>query len=309
MVNGSWAEPDQHLSGNRGKQRSRCRRQIDTLLSGPGLAFNPLTLTGHPDPCGAGTDALPISLVGQACFARPLLRPARHAERGANIITCPFAANTTPGISTEHFHALDPACRACSDALMLQRLYDWTISKAEHPNALWVLALVSFVESSVFPIPPDVLMIPMILARPNRAWLIALVALVASVLGGLLGYAIGALAFETIGQPILASLGKADAMAEFSTRFNDVGFLAVLTAGVTPFPYKVITIMSGWTAMPLGTFIATSILARGLRFFIVAGLLWKFGAPIRDFIEKRLGLMFVLFVLLLVGGFAVVKLL
>ncbi|WP_294621049.1 YqaA family protein [uncultured Roseovarius sp.] len=190
---------------------------------------------------------------------------------------------------------------------MLRRLYDWTIAMSDHPRALWVLAAVSFVESSVFPIPPDVLMIPMILARPSRAWLIALVALVSSVLGGLLGYAIGALAYEQIGQPILEALGKGDAMAEFSTRFNDFGFWAVLTAGVTPFPYKVITIMSGWTAMPLGTFIATSILARGLRFFIVAALLWKFGAPIRDFIERRLGLMAILFVALLFGGFYLVR--
>ncbi|MDC1481316.1 DedA family protein [Ascidiaceihabitans sp.] len=190
---------------------------------------------------------------------------------------------------------------------MLKRLYAWTISMAEHPNALWVLALVAFVESSFFPIPPDVIMIPMILAQPRRAWLIASIALAASVLGGLLGYAIGALAFETIGEPILASLGKADSMAEFSTRFNDMGFWAVLTAGVTPFPYKVITIMSGWTGMPLVTFIMTSILARALRFFVVAALLRTFGAPIRDFIERRLGLMFTLFVVILVAGFAAVK--
>ena len=128
---------------------------------------------------------------------------------------------------------------------MLQGLYNWTMRLADHPRALWALALVSFAESSFFPIPPDVLMIPMILARPSRAWLIALVALVSSVLGGLLGYAIGAFAFDTIGQPILAALGKADAMAEFNARFNDIGFWAVLGAGVTPFPFKVITIMSG----------------------------------------------------------------
>ncbi|MGB3247220.1 MAG: YqaA family protein [Sulfitobacter sp.] len=192
---------------------------------------------------------------------------------------------------------------------MIRRLYNSTLAMAEHPHALWVLALVAFVESSVFPIPPDVLMIPMILARPSRAWLIAGVAMLASVLGGLLGYAIGALAFEQIGQPILQSLGKAHAMDEFSTRFNDMGFWAVLMAGVTPFPYKVITIMSGWTGMPLVTFVATSILARGLRFFVVAALLWKFGAPIRDFVERRLGLMFVLFFACLVGGFLVLKVL
>lgn len=192
---------------------------------------------------------------------------------------------------------------------MIRRLYDWTIAMAEHPRALWVLAAIAFIESSVFPIPPDVLMIPMILARPSRAWLIAGVAMLASVLGGMLGYAIGALAFEQLGQPILQSLGKADAMSEFNTRFNDFGFWAVLMAGVTPFPYKVITIMSGWTGMPLATFVATSILARGLRFFVVAALLWRFGAPIRDFVERRLGLMFVLFFLCLIGGFLLVRVL
>ena len=190
---------------------------------------------------------------------------------------------------------------------MLRALYDRTIRMAEHPHALWALAVISFAESSVFPIPPDVLMIPMILARPSRAWVIASVALVASVLGGLLGYAIGAFAYESIGQLILAALGKGDAMTAFNARFNDFGFWAVLTAGVTPFPYKVITIMSGWTAMPLGTFIATSILARSLRFFVVAGLLWKFGPPIRDFIERRLGLLSILFVLLLFGGFYITR--
>lgn len=192
---------------------------------------------------------------------------------------------------------------------MIRALYDWTMAQAERPYAIWVLAGVAFIESSIFPIPPDVLMIPMIIARPNRAWLIALVAMVASVLGGLLGYAIGAFAWESLGQPILMSLGKADAVEAFNTRFNDFGFWAVLTAGITPFPYKVITIMSGWTAMPLATFIATSILARGLRFFIAAAILRVAGAPARVFIEKHLGLVFTLFVALLIGGFFVVGLL
>ncbi|WP_299428539.1 YqaA family protein [uncultured Shimia sp.] len=190
---------------------------------------------------------------------------------------------------------------------MLHRLYNWTMRLADHPRALWALAIVSFAESSFFPIPPDVLMIPMILARPNRAWLIALVALVSSVVGGLFGYAIGYFAFEQIGEPILQSLGKADAVAEFSTRFNDFGFWAVLGAGVTPFPYKVITIMSGFTHMPLLTFMATSVLARGIRFFLVAALLRKFGEPVRDFTEQRLGLVSALFLILLFGGFLAVK--
>lgn len=190
---------------------------------------------------------------------------------------------------------------------MIRALYDWTMSWASHPYAIWVLAFVAFIESSVFPIPPDVMMIPMILAAPRRAFLIAGVATVSSVLGGMLGYAIGAFFYDSIGAPILESLGKADSMDAFNTRFNNLGFWPVLIAGLTPFPYKVITIMSGWTGLPLGTFIITSIIARSLRFFLVATLLWKYGTPIRDFIERRLGLMFILFCLLLVGGFYVVR--
>jgi len=190
---------------------------------------------------------------------------------------------------------------------MLRSLYDWTLSLAAHPRALWALAIVAFVEASVFPIPPDVLMIAMIVATPTRAFRIAAVATAASVLGGLLGYAIGALAFEQIGQPILASLGKADAVAAFNDRFNSFDFWPVLIAGLTPFPYKVITIMSGWTGLPLGTFIVTSIVARAGRFFLVAWLLNRYGAPIRDFIERRLGLMTILFVVLLAGGFYAVR--
>jgi membrane protein YqaA with SNARE-associated domain len=190
---------------------------------------------------------------------------------------------------------------------MLRALYDWTMAQATHPRALWILAFVAFVESSVFPIPPDVLMIPMILARPKQAWLIALVALVASVAGGIFGYVIGAFAFDQIGAPMLQAMGKSAAMEAFNTRFNDFGFWPVLIAGITPFPYKVITIMSGWTGLPLGTFIVTSIIARGVRFFLIAALLYKFGAPVRDFIERRLGLVFIVFVVLLLGGFYLVK--
>jgi membrane protein YqaA with SNARE-associated domain len=190
---------------------------------------------------------------------------------------------------------------------MIRRLYDWTMAQAESRNALWVLAAVSFIEASVFPIPPDVLMIPMVLAAPRRAWLIAAVATLASVLGGLFGYAIGYFFFETLGQPILEALGKADMIETFNARFNGVGFWAVLIAGLTPFPFKVITIMSGWTAMPIFTFVTTAIIARALRFFIVAGLLRAFGTPIRDFIERYLGLVFTAFVVLLIGGFLLLR--
>ncbi|MGB1236138.1 MAG: YqaA family protein [Planktomarina sp.] len=190
---------------------------------------------------------------------------------------------------------------------MIRSLYNWTMSMADHRYALAVLFIVSFAESSVFPIPPDILMIPMIIARPSRAFLIAAVCLVGSVLGGLMGYAIGAFAFDTIGLPVLEALGKADYFDQFAANYNEWGIWVVLTAGITPFPYKVITIMSGATSLPLGIFILTSIIARAIRFFAIAILLYYFGAPIRDFIERRLGLMFTLFLIILFGGFAAVK--
>lgn len=190
---------------------------------------------------------------------------------------------------------------------MIRRLYDWTISLAASRHALWALAVVAFIESSVFPIPPDVLMIPMIIARPQMAFRIAALATVASVLGGLAGYLIGWGLFESVGRPVLEFYGKDAYFGEFSERYNEWGAWAVLIAGVTPFPYKVITILSGTTGLNIGVFMAASVVARGLRFFVVAALLWKFGAPIRDFIERRLGLMFTLFVVILVGGFYAVR--
>lgn len=189
---------------------------------------------------------------------------------------------------------------------MLRGLYTWTMSLARSPYALWALAFVAFIESSVFPIPPDVLMIPMIIAAPRRAFLIAGIATVASVLGGLLGYYIGAALFDSVAQPILDFYGKGQYFDDFALRYNDYGAWAVLIAGVTPFPFKVITIASGATGLSLPVFIISAVIARALRFFLVAALLWKFGAPIRDFIERRLGLMFILFCVLLIGGFFLV---
>lgn len=189
---------------------------------------------------------------------------------------------------------------------MLRRLYDWTMSLAESPYALWALAAVAFVEASIFPIPPDVLMIPMIIAAPRRAFLIAGIATVASVLGGLFGYFIGAALFETLGQPVLDFYGKGDSFAEFAASYNEKGAWAVLLAGMTPFPFKVITIASGVTHLSLPVFIVSAVIARALRFFIVAALLWRFGAPIQSFIERRLGLVFIVFCVLLIGGFLAV---
>ncbi len=190
---------------------------------------------------------------------------------------------------------------------MLRRLYDWTLSLARHRHAVPALAGVSFIESSVFPIPPDVLLIPMVLAEREKAFRIAFVATVASVLGGLLGYAIGVFLFEELGKPLLELYGYGPKFAEFQEKYNDWGAWAVFFAGVTPFPYKVITILSGVTALDIFIFTVASAAARGLRFFIVAGLLWRYGEPIQDFIEKRLALLFWLFCGLLVGGFAAAK--
>lgn len=190
---------------------------------------------------------------------------------------------------------------------MLRRLYDWTMRQAESPHAIYALAVIAFVESSIFPIPPDVLMIPMIIAAPTRAWRVALVATIASVLGGFAGYGLGNLAMESIGAPILEFYGQIEKFDEFKAWFDEYGSWAVLGAGVTPFPYKVITITAGALDMDLGVFGLSSVVARGLRFFVVAALLWKFGAPIRDFIERRFGLVATIFFVLLVGGFVAIK--
>jgi membrane protein YqaA with SNARE-associated domain len=191
---------------------------------------------------------------------------------------------------------------------MLRALYNWTMDLAGHRHANWALGAVSFIESSVFPIPPDVMLIPMVLARRHKALLIAAICTVASVLGGLLGYAIGYYLFDAIGQPILNFYGYGEKFASFQSRYNEWGVWIVLIAGVTPFPYKVITIASGVTGLSLPVFLLASIVARGLRFAIVTALLWRFGEPIREFIERYLGILFTVFMILLIGGFAAVKL-
>ena len=190
---------------------------------------------------------------------------------------------------------------------MLRRLYDWTMELARGPHARWALGGVSFVESSVFPIPPDTLLVPMVLADRDRAWNYALLCTVTSVVGGLLGYFLGAFLFDQVARPILDFYGYGEKFSEFADRYNDWGAWIVFFAGITPFPYKVITISSGATGLSLPVFMIASIGARGLRFFIVAFLLYWFGPPIRTFIEKRLGLVFTLAVLSLLGGFLLVK--
>ncbi len=190
---------------------------------------------------------------------------------------------------------------------MLRRSYDWVMGLAARPDAMWALAAISFIESSVFPIPPDVLLIPMVLAARTRAWRIALVCTAASVLGGMAGYAIGTFLYEGVGRPLLEFYGYAARFAEFQGRYNEWGAWIVFIAGITPFPYKVITIASGVTGLDLATFTVASILARGLRFYLVAALLFWLGPPVRAFIERRLGLVTTVFVVLLFAGFVAIR--
>ncbi|MBT3907949.1 MAG: DedA family protein [Rhodospirillaceae bacterium] len=190
---------------------------------------------------------------------------------------------------------------------MLQRLYERTIELSGHRHALWVLAAVAFIESSVFPIPPDVLIIPMVLAAREKAWKIAAICTIFSVAGGMAGYGIGYFLYETIGQPLLDFYGYGDKFAQFQGYYNEWGAWIVGGAGLTPFPYKVITIASGVTQLDPVVFTIASVLSRGARFFLVAGLLWYFGQPIRIFIEAHLGKLTIAFFVLLLGGFVALK--
>lgn len=192
-------------------------------------------------------------------------------------------------------------------AAMLRKTYDWMMRKAADEKAPWALGVVSFIESSFFPIPPDVMLIPMVMANRQKAWWYATIATVTSVLGGLLGYAIGYYLYEAVGIPILEFYGKANALDSFIAFVHDYGVPAVIIKGMTPIPYKVVTIAAGVAKMDLLAFIGASIIARAMRFYLVAGLLYFFGEPIREFIEKRLTLVTTLFVVLLVGGFVAVK--
>lgn len=190
---------------------------------------------------------------------------------------------------------------------MLRALYDRTMALAASKHAQPALFGVSFAESSFFPIPPDTLLIPMVLSRRSRWLWYAALCTIASVAGGIAGYFIGMFLFEAVAEPILRAYGYLDKFDEFKQRFNEYGAWIVFIAGVTPFPYKVVTVASGATGLFFPVFVVASLLARGLRFFLVAGLLYFVGPPIRTFIEKRLALVFTLGCVLLVGGFVALR--
>jgi membrane protein YqaA with SNARE-associated domain len=190
---------------------------------------------------------------------------------------------------------------------MIRQLYDKVVALSASRHALWVLAAVSFAESSFFPIPPDVVLVPMVLANRERARLFALVCTVASVVGGLLGYAIGALLYDTLGQWLISAYGYGDSFEAFRDAYAKWGAWIILIKGMTPIPYKIVTIASGFAGYNLLYFVVLSVITRGARFFLEAELLRIYGEPIRDFIEKRLTLVLTGFVAVVIGGFLIAK--
>ena len=186
---------------------------------------------------------------------------------------------------------------------MLRRFYDWTINLSNSRHAPAALAAVSFAESSFFPIPPDALLVPMCLANRARCWTYALSCTLASVIGGMLGYAIGFWLMDTLGGWIIDVYGYATKIEAFQETYQEWGLWIILIKGLTPIPYKLVTIASGLASFNIWVFIAASIVTRGARFAIVAILLHYFGAPIRKFIEERLTLVTTAFAVLIVLGF------
>src|SRR5690348_17947201 len=188
---------------------------------------------------------------------------------------------------------------------MLKRIYGWCVDAADKPHALWIMSAVAFAESSFFPIPPDVMLIPMSLARPKRAWIYATVCTIASVLGGLLGYAIGALLYDSLGHWLIQLYGLGDKVETFREGYARWGSLIILLKGLTPIPYKLVTITSGFAGYNIWLFILLSIITRGARFYIEAIVLNRWGDWIRERIERHLTLFVILFLVVLVLGFVV----
>ena len=188
---------------------------------------------------------------------------------------------------------------------MLRRTYDWCIAAADKPYALWILGAVAFAESSFFPVPPDIMLLPMSLARPRRAWLFATLCTIASVAGGVLGYAIGALLYDSLGQWLIHLYGLGDKVEAFRASYAQWGALIIIGKGLTPIPYKLVTITSGFAGYNIWLFILCSIIARGGRFFVVAVVLNRYGDVIRHEIEKRLGLWVAIGAAVIVLGFVI----
>jgi membrane protein YqaA with SNARE-associated domain len=190
---------------------------------------------------------------------------------------------------------------------MFRRLYDWTMSLSASPRAPYALGAVSFAESSFFPIPPDIVLAPMALARPDKAWFYATICTVTSVLGGLLGYAIGALAFATIGQWLISIYGGAEKIQHLLDLYRDYGAWVILIKGLTPIPYKFVTIASGMAGYDLLWFVVLSAMTRGARFFLLAGLFNRFGGPMKVALERYFGPILIGFFVTIIGGFIALR--
>ena len=191
---------------------------------------------------------------------------------------------------------------------MLRKLYDWVFSLARSRHATPALAVVSFAESSVFPVPPDVMLAPMILARPDRAYFYAGVCTLASVLGGVLGYAIGYFLTD-LGLWLMSLIGHSDGLEEFQHWFDRWGLAVILIKGLTPIPYKLVTIAAGLAQFSFPAFVAASVVTRGGRFFLEAWILKRWGPPMLAMVEKRLALWTVIGLVVLVGAIVAVKML
>ena len=190
---------------------------------------------------------------------------------------------------------------------MIRRLYEWILALAAKPSAPWALGAVAFAESSFFPVPPDAMMVPMAVSRPDRVWLYATIATAASVLGGLLGYAIGALLFDSVGQWLFNLYGLADKAATFQASYATYGHWVILLKGLTPIPYKLVTITSGFAHYSLFWFILLSVITRGARFFLLAGLLGRYGIGIRAALDRHLNVVVALFAAVVILGFVAFK--
>ena len=190
---------------------------------------------------------------------------------------------------------------------MLRRLYNWTMELAKKPNAFWALGGVSFAESSFFPIPPDVLLVPMILANRAKAWMLAGWCTLTSVAGGILGYLIGLLLYDTVGLWLIELYGYGEKADAFRAAYAEWGAWFILIKGLTPIPFKIVTIASGLAGYNFPLFVLLCLITRGLRFYIEAALLWKFGDPVRDFIEKRLELVTTIVGVGIIGGFIIAR--
>ena len=190
---------------------------------------------------------------------------------------------------------------------LLRRLYDWTLGWADRKGGVWALFFIALLESSVFPIPPDVLLVALCVGGVAKSYQFALICTAGSVLGGLIGYAIGYWGFEAIGKPIIAFYNGETSMQKVQSFYGEYGFWGNLLAAVTPIPYKVFTIASGSLKFPLGKFLLASIIGRSLRFFAWATALYFFGDPIRSFIDKYFNLCAWLFMAVLIAGFVALK--